>query len=128
MSTKTSQKSKSKIDKEILLKAYELMHTAKRMAEIYDENKPVAAKYVHSTSRGHEAIQLAASMQLDDMEAVLHKDAPSVPLLVPSVSDDVMQHVTSTYEKEAYKKHVEKVKDYLKGYFKQWEVYFLLST
>jgi len=76
MSTKTSQKSKSKIDKVILLKAYELMHTAKRMAEIYDENKPVAAKYVHSTSRGHEAIQLAASMQLDaiDYAAPYYRD------------------------------------------------------
>lgn len=47
-----------------LLRAYELMCTAKAMAELYEENKEVTAKYVHATSRGHEAIQLAVSMQL----------------------------------------------------------------
>src|SRR6187551_3676381 len=55
---------KSPIDRSILLKAYELMHVAKRMAETFDENKDVCSKYVHSTSRGHEAIQLAAGLQL----------------------------------------------------------------
>jgi 2-oxoisovalerate dehydrogenase E1 component len=55
---------KSPIDRTILLKAYELMQTAKQMADTYDENREVCSKYVHSTSRGHEAIQLAAGMQL----------------------------------------------------------------
>lgn len=50
-------------DKEILLKAYSTMCTSKRMAEVYDENRQIC-KYVHSTSRGHEAIQLAVGMQL----------------------------------------------------------------
>jgi 2-oxoisovalerate dehydrogenase E1 component len=48
---------------EILLKAYGLMCMSKHMAEVYDENREIC-KYVHSTSRGHEAIQLAAGMQL----------------------------------------------------------------
>lgn len=48
----------------LLEKAYKLMQTAKRMAELYDEHKQIASKYVHSTSRGHEAIQLAAAFQL----------------------------------------------------------------
>jgi 2-oxoisovalerate dehydrogenase E1 component len=48
---------------EILLKAYRLMCTAKAMAETYEANRPIC-KYVHSTSRGHEAIQLAAAFQL----------------------------------------------------------------
>lgn len=52
------------IDSRLLLKACELMHTAKQMAELYDEQKEVCAKYVHSTSRGHEAIQLAAAFHL----------------------------------------------------------------
>lgn len=39
------------------------MCTAKAMAEIYEANRPVC-KYVHSTSRGHEAIQLATAFQL----------------------------------------------------------------
>ena len=48
---------------EILLQAYKLMVTAKSMCDTYDANRQVC-KYVHSTSRGHEAIQLATGMQL----------------------------------------------------------------
>lgn len=40
------------------------MSTAKAMAELFEERKDVCAKYVHATSRGHEAIQLATAMQL----------------------------------------------------------------
>lgn len=47
----------------MLLKAYRLMYQAACMAAVYEENRPVC-KYVHSTSRGHEAIQIAAGMQL----------------------------------------------------------------
>ncbi len=54
----------SNIDKSILTKAYQLMCTAKSMSELYENNKDVTAKYVHATSRGHEAIQLACAMQL----------------------------------------------------------------
>ncbi|WP_435523751.1 thiamine pyrophosphate-dependent enzyme [Chryseobacterium indoltheticum] len=39
------------------------MMLAKAMADIYEENRNVT-KYVHSTSRGHEAIQLATAYQL----------------------------------------------------------------
>lgn len=39
------------------------MCTATAMADIYEANRQIC-KYVHSTSRGHEAIQLALSMQL----------------------------------------------------------------
>ena len=51
------------IDKEILLNAFRLMCTAKSMANIYEANRQIC-KYVHATSRGHEAIQLATSFQL----------------------------------------------------------------
>ncbi|MET0463306.1 MAG: thiamine pyrophosphate-dependent enzyme [Chitinophagaceae bacterium] len=51
----------------ILLKAYRLMHQAKLMAETYETNRQVC-KYVHSTSRGHEAIQLAAAFQLQPQD------------------------------------------------------------
>ncbi|MEO5649742.1 MAG: thiamine pyrophosphate-dependent enzyme [Ginsengibacter sp.] len=51
------------MDKEILLDAYRLMCTAGAMADIYEANRTVC-KYVHSTSRGHEAIQLATAFQL----------------------------------------------------------------
>lgn len=46
-----------------LLHAYQLMVTARSMAETYDANRQVC-KYVHSTSRGHEAIQIATGLQL----------------------------------------------------------------
>lgn len=63
-------------DLKILLHAYELMCTARRMAETYDEQKEIAAKYVHSTSRGHEAIQLAAGLQLKpfDYASLYYRD------------------------------------------------------
>ncbi len=48
---------------DILLKAWRLLCTAKSMAAIYEANRTVC-KYVHSTSRGHEAIQLAMAFQL----------------------------------------------------------------
>jgi 2-oxoisovalerate dehydrogenase E1 component len=51
------------IHPDILLKAYRLMCTAGQMAQTYEANRTVC-KYVHSTSRGHEAIQLAAAFQL----------------------------------------------------------------
>ena len=47
----------------ILMQAYRLMVTAKSMSETYDANQAVC-KYVHATSRGHEAIQLATGLQL----------------------------------------------------------------
>jgi 2-oxoisovalerate dehydrogenase E1 component len=50
-------------DQEILLKAYRLMCCAHAMAEIYESNRQLC-KYVHSTSRGHEAIQLATAFHL----------------------------------------------------------------
>jgi 2-oxoisovalerate dehydrogenase E1 component len=55
---------KTKIPVETLKKAFGLMCTAKSMAELYEANKEITAKYVHATSRGHEAIQLALGLQL----------------------------------------------------------------
>ncbi len=57
------------LPKEIYLKAYRLMMTARAMADIYDANRPIC-KYVHSTSRGHEAIQLATGMLLGPQDWV----------------------------------------------------------
>ncbi|MTI38840.1 alpha-ketoacid dehydrogenase subunit alpha/beta [Fulvivirga lutimaris] len=76
--SKSNKKSvtSSKIDSDILLKAYQLMCTAEKMAHTYDEFKEVCSKYVHSTSRGHEAIQLAAGMQLKsfDFASLYYRD------------------------------------------------------
>lgn len=64
-----------KIELDLLIKAYELMCTAGEMARIYEENRELC-KYVHSTSRGHEAIQLALAFQLlpQDFVAPYYRD------------------------------------------------------
>lgn len=56
-------------DNTTLLKAYRLMCQVKTMAATYEANRSVC-KYVHSTSRGHEAIQLAAAFQLQPHDFV----------------------------------------------------------
>ena len=40
------------------------MATAKIMTEVYEDNFKFVSKYVHATSRGHEAIQIACGLQL----------------------------------------------------------------
>ena len=52
------------ITTDILLKAFRLMCEAKTMTEVYEANFKVVSKYVHATSRGHEAIQIATGLQL----------------------------------------------------------------
>ncbi|WP_103863490.1 thiamine pyrophosphate-dependent enzyme [Aquimarina sp. I32.4] len=52
------------IAKEVLQKAFTTLCTAKSMAELYEENFKIVSKYVHATSRGHEAIQIATAMHL----------------------------------------------------------------
>lgn len=54
----------------ILQKAYELMYTAKAMTDVYEKYKEITSKYVHATSRGHEAIQIALGMQLEPQDWV----------------------------------------------------------
>jgi 2-oxoisovalerate dehydrogenase E1 component len=63
------------VKKDILIEAYSLMCTARAMAEIYDANRNIC-KYVHSTSKGHEAIQLATGLQLKpyDYAAPYYRD------------------------------------------------------
>jgi 2-oxoisovalerate dehydrogenase E1 component len=57
------------MDRNLLLQAYRLMCSVKIMAEIYEANRPIT-KYVHSTSRGHEAIQLATAFNLQPQDWV----------------------------------------------------------
>lgn len=51
------------VDRNLLLRAYRLMYSVKVMSETYEANRQIT-KYVHSTSRGHEAIQLATAFNL----------------------------------------------------------------
>ncbi len=59
-----------KLSKDLLLNAFELMATAVAMTKLYEENKAITSKYVHATSRGHEAIQLALGIQLKPQDFV----------------------------------------------------------
>jgi 2-oxoisovalerate dehydrogenase E1 component len=56
-------------NRDTLQKAYELMVAAKAMNETYDANRQIC-HYVHSSSRGHEAIQIAAGLQLQQQDWV----------------------------------------------------------
>jgi 2-oxoisovalerate dehydrogenase E1 component len=60
----------------LLRRAYLLMHTAAEMAALYEAQKTVAARYVHATARGHEAVQLAAAFLLTgtDYAAPYYRD------------------------------------------------------
>ncbi|MDE3213896.1 MAG: tungsten formylmethanofuran dehydrogenase, partial [Bacteroidota bacterium] len=51
------------ITNDTLLMAFRLMCTAKSMTETFESNKQIC-KYVHATSRGHEAIQIATAFQM----------------------------------------------------------------
>ncbi len=66
----------NKLHKDILQKSYTLMCTARALSDIYEENKEVTSKYVHATSKGHEAIQLAVGLQLtkNDWVAPYYRD------------------------------------------------------
>jgi 2-oxoisovalerate dehydrogenase E1 component len=68
--------SDSKSWKNTLEQAFILMATAKAMTELYEANFKEVAKYVHATSRGHEAIQIALGMQLspDDWLSAYYRD------------------------------------------------------
>ncbi|MFT5764639.1 MAG: 2-oxoisovalerate dehydrogenase E1 component, partial [Saprospiraceae bacterium] len=57
-------KTKSDINKNTLIEGFRLLCTAKALTDLYEDNFKKVSKYVHATSRGHEAIQIAAAMQL----------------------------------------------------------------
>ncbi|HEX4958863.1 MAG TPA: hypothetical protein VFV46_11845, partial [Lacibacter sp.] len=54
---------------DLLLRAWKLMCYTQHMAVTYENNRSIC-KYVHSTSRGHEAIQLATAFQLKHIDWV----------------------------------------------------------
>ena len=63
---------------EIAQRAFSLMCIAKSMTVLYEENFKITSKYVHATSRGHEAIQIATGQLLkpvDYLSAYYRDDA-----------------------------------------------------
>ncbi len=63
------QHNKDGLSIDLLKKAFKQMMLAKAMADVYEENRNVTT-YVHSTSRGHEAIQLATAFLLNKSDWV----------------------------------------------------------
>ena len=64
MPTLIQPKVNTDVSVDIMKKAFAHMCTAKALTDLYEANKEVTAKYVHATSRGHEAIQIALGLQL----------------------------------------------------------------
>ena len=98
--TKTAQTNKNHTLQENELKrAFELMCTAKTLAEKYEANKEITAKYVHATSRGHEAIQIAVGMQLKSCDWVspYYRD-DSILLAIGMTSYELMLQVFAKKE------------------------------
>lgn len=55
---------KTELTTDTLKKAYKIMSQAVAMTDLYEEKSDITYKYVHATSRGHEAIQIATGLQL----------------------------------------------------------------
>ncbi len=62
--------SRKRIARDTLRQAFRLMATAKAMTELYEQHFKFVSKYVHATSRGHEAVQLAVALQLQPQDYV----------------------------------------------------------
>ncbi|HRD09105.1 MAG TPA: thiamine pyrophosphate-dependent enzyme, partial [Saprospiraceae bacterium] len=60
----------SKLTKEVLSRAFHLMATARQLTLQYEAHFKTVSKYVHATSRGHEAIQIATGLQLQPQDFV----------------------------------------------------------
>jgi 2-oxoisovalerate dehydrogenase E1 component len=67
---KEGKKKKEGREESTEMKAFRLMATARAMAELYENNFKLVSKYVHSTSKGHEAIQIAAGLLLRPQDFV----------------------------------------------------------
>ncbi len=66
------------ISKKLLADAFRLMCKAKAMSDIYEEKAKLTSKYVHASSRGHEAVQIAMGLLLkkqDYLSAYYRDDA-----------------------------------------------------
>ncbi len=86
-----TQQLSNSISKDVLLRGYCLVVTAKTMAETYEENFRFVSKYVHAVSRGHEAVQVALGMQLlpQDVLGPYYRD-DSMMLAIGSTPFDMM--------------------------------------
>jgi 2-oxoisovalerate dehydrogenase E1 component len=59
-----------KLDKKLLQKAFELISTSRSMSNLFENEKAITSTYVHATSKGHEAVQIAIGLQLKSYDFV----------------------------------------------------------
>ena len=64
MPTASAKTKPATLSKALLEQAFTKMATAKALTELYEANFKEVSRYVHATSRGHEAIQIAVGSQL----------------------------------------------------------------
>ncbi len=83
----------------LLEKAFAHMATAKAMTDLYEANFKEVSKYVHATSRGHEAIQIALGMLLtpDDWLSAYYRD-DSILLSIGMTPYDLMLQLLAKKE------------------------------
>ncbi len=76
MSTSSIINSYTTLTGDTLRRAYFLMCATREMDRLYEEKKDVFGRYAHSTSRGHEALQIAAGLQMHpyDYAAPYYRD------------------------------------------------------
>lgn len=58
------------IARSVLKRGFRLMATAKAMTECYEQHFKTVSKYVHATSRGHEAVQIGLGLHLGPQDWV----------------------------------------------------------
>ncbi len=61
---------RNKLDKKLLKKAFELINVARSMSNLFEKEKSITSTYVHATSKGHEAVQIAMGIQLKSCDFV----------------------------------------------------------
>ena len=61
---------KNKLDKKLLKKAFELITVARSMSDLFEKEKSITSTYVHATSKGHETVQIAMGLQLQNYDFV----------------------------------------------------------
>ena len=59
-----------RLKKQLLIEAFQVICTARAMSTLFEQEKAMTSKYVHATSKGHEAIQIALGLQLKPQDWV----------------------------------------------------------
>jgi 2-oxoisovalerate dehydrogenase E1 component len=70
------QTTKAPLKKDTFIAAWSLMTTARALTDTYENNFKEVSKYVHATSKGHEAVQIALGLLLNghDFVAPYYRD------------------------------------------------------